>query len=143
MNENTTTQDAATQSQLYNGQEISFEELEQDYKKAQEDAKKSSRFRQITPGKTANLSFTGKIYKRTATGTDDKGMAYVSAKIDFELTELATEGKDAGKNKIFSMGAKNKTVSEMIANLKAGRKTMMVSRTGEGKATKYSITTPE
>lgn len=140
---NETTPEAGPQAQLYNGQKTSYDELEQDYKRAQEEAKKSSRFRQITPGKTANLSFTGEIFKRTATGTDEKGIAYKSEKIDFELTEQVTEGKDRGRNKLFSIGAKNKTVSEMIANLKAGHRAMMVSRTGEGKATKYSITTPE
>jgi len=143
MNNENQNPEAQTQSALYAGQEVSFDELDADYRRAQEEAKKSSRFRQITSGKTASLTFTGKIYKRTATGTDDKGIAYTAAKIDFELAEMVTEGKDAGKNKIFSMGAKNKTVAEMIANIKAGRKTMMVSRTGEGKSTKYSITTPE
>lgn len=131
------------QTQLYNGQETNLEELDADFKRSEEEAKKNSRFRQIASGKTAMLVFTGKVFKRVSTGTDDKGIAYKSDKIDFELVDIIPDGNDKGKNKIFSMGAKNKTVKEIIANLKSGQKTMNVSRQGEGKSTKYSVTTPE
>jgi hypothetical protein len=133
------------QQALYNGTETNLDEIDKEYKKMQEDAEKESRFRQIHPGKTALLEFVmpPKVYKRTSTGTDDKGVAYSSPKLDFELTDIVPSGKDAGKNKLFSMGAKNSAARQIIAHLKAGHNRMFVSRKGEGKNTKYEVTIPE
>jgi len=130
-------------NQEYNGKEVAINDLEVELEAQKKESLKNSRFRQIDPGKTANLSFTGRTFKRTATGTDEKGVPYKADKVDFELVETVTEGPWAGKHKFFSVGAKNKIVREIMQNFKADRLTMLISRTGEGKSTKYGVTTPE
>ena len=127
----------------YNGVEIPMTDLEKDIAAADLEAKKSSRFRQIVDGKYASLTFTGRIFKRVSTGTDETGTPYSSNKIDFELTELVTEGPAAGKNKFFSIGEKNKVAKEIMANIRNGIKTMQIARRGQNKATKYIISVPE
>lgn len=127
----------------YDGQEVALNDLKAQMEQQRKEAMKGSRFRQIEDGKTAQLSFTGKLFKRTSTGTDEKGNAYKADKIDLELNDKVAEGKDAGKNKLFSVGAKNRVVFEILGNIEKGRTTMLISRTGTGKGTKYSVTTPE
>lgn len=127
----------------YDGYEVALTDLEKEIEQARKDALKNSRFRLIEAGKTAGLTFTGKAYRRTATGIDDNNNAYTAEKIDFELTDTVAEGKDSGKHKFFSIGSKNKIAREIMANLKSGSYTMLISRQGEGKSTKYSLTTPE
>ena len=142
---NETTTNGAQTEFVSNGQEIGLQDLNTELEQQKKEAQKSSRFRQIESGKTASMTFTGKAYKRLSTGTDDKGVAYKSDKIDFELVDLipAEATKDAGKNRLFSIGAKNKIVREILLNIQAGKRTMLISRKGEGKSTKYEVTTPE
>lgn len=122
----------------YNGVQADLNGLEQELEKQRHDALKNSRFRVIEPGKTAKLTFTGVIYKRTAEGTDPKtNKPYKSDKLDFELTETVAEGKDMGKHKLFSVGARSSIVRDILQAIKDGMTTMLISRTGEGASTKY------
>lgn len=132
-----------TEQKEYQGVEGDINALEQEMEAQHKEATKNSRFKQIEDKKTAQLTFTGKVFKRTSTGSDDKGTPYTAKKLDWELTDIIPEGKEAGKHKLFSVGATNSINREILANIKAGRMTMLISRTGTGKATTYKVTTLE
>lgn len=139
--ENQTT--AQNSESVYDGVEAKLDDIEAEIDRVRKEAQKNSRFRQIEDGKTAQLVFTSKVYKRVSKGTDDKGIPYTADKLDLELEEKVAEGKDAGKNKLFSVGAKNSIVRDILAKIKAGQKTLLISRKGTGKATKYELTSLE
>lgn len=131
------------ENQTYSGMETDVAGLEAEFEAGRREAMKLSRFRQIEDGKTAQLSFTGKAFKRATQGTDDAGVAYRAEKIDWELADMVTEGDNAGTHKLFSVGARNRVNREILSNVKAGHLIMLVSRKGSGKSTKYEVTTPE
>ncbi len=123
-----------TQIKGYAGREVSLDEVEAEQVAAQREMSKNSRWRTIETGKVAQLSFTGKVYKREAEYDNGKSM-----KLDFELTDVTPEGK----NKLFSVGSTSKVASAIRKNLKQGHTTMFLSRDGEGKQTKYTVSVPE
>ena len=127
----------------YDGIEGDINALEQEMEAQRKEAAKNSRFRQIDDKKTAQLTFTGKFFKRTTSGVDEKNIPYTAKKLDWELADTIPEGKDAGKHRLFSVGATNSINKDILANIKAGKNTMFVSRDGTGKATKYKVTTLE
>ena len=119
---------------VYTGTETSLDALEQGMAQAEREQKKNSLWRSIENGKTATLNFTGRVFQREAEYENGKTL-----KLDFELTEKTLEGK----NKLFSVGAKSKVARSIAKNLRAGARTMLLSRDGEGKATTYKVSTPE
>ena len=128
----------------YDGIECEMNALQQDLELQKKEAQKNSRFRQIESGKTARLKFTGRVFKRTSSGTDaTTNTPYIAKKIDWELAETVQEGRDAGKNKLWSVGESNSINREIIANLQKGIKEMLISREGTAKATKYKLSTLE
>ena len=128
----------------YDGIECEMNALQQDLELQKKEAQKNSRFRQIESGKTARLKFTGRVFKRTSSGTDaTTNTPYIAKKIDWELAETVQEGRDAGKNKLWSVGESNSINREILANLQKGIKEMLISREGTAKATKYKLSTLE
>lgn len=118
----------------YAGTETSLDELEKEEAQRDAEQRKISVWRQIEDGKTATLVFTGKVFKREAQYENGK-----SLKLDFELEERTPEGK----NKLFSVGSQSKVAVAIRKNLKAGNRTMLLSREGTGKATTYKVSVPE
>jgi predicted nucleotide-binding protein len=118
----------------YMGTEVSLNEAEEEAAKAVAEAKKNSIWRSIAPGKTAMLTFTGRVFKREAQWENGKALKY-----DFELTEKNPEGK----NRLFSVGSQSKIARAILKNLKEGNMTILLSRDGEGKNTTYKVSVPE
>ena len=125
-----------TENENMNGNEKqrSLEDLQAELDQQQREAAQNSRFRQIQPGKTAILAFTGKVFERQAQINDSP-----VTKLDFELTEK-TPG---GINKVFSVSAKSATARALVHLLRASKLTISISRKGEGLATRYHVSEVE
>ncbi len=103
----------------YTGKQITLVEAE----KQADEARRPSRYVSIPAGHRIRMSFTGRVFQRHASGTNDDG-PWEAEKFDFEL-EYKT---DEGGNQLFSLAKINKIVPELIRQLKAGNKVLSISR---------------
>ena len=111
----------ATQMNL--GEKVDLEEVK---KEIEEHRAATSRFVKIEDGELAELEFTGVAYK----GINSYGNAVMS----FELAEKNA----SGENKVWSVGANNTIVQELIGEMLEGNLRHTISRSGTGTETRYS-----
>lgn len=125
-----------TENENMNGNEKqrSLEDLAAELDQQQKEAAQNSKFRQIQDGKTAILTFTGRVFQREAQINNSPVV-----KLDFELTEKTPNGI----NKVFSVSAKSVTARSLVHLLKAGKKVLSISRQGEGTSTRYTVSEVE
>lgn len=116
------------------GKQRGLDELQEELEEQRKAIAQNSRFRTIQPGKTAILAFTGRVFERTAQINDAE-----VTKLDFELTDRAPDGQ----NKVFSVGNKSATAAKLVSLLKAGKRTISITREGEGLATRYRVSEVE
>ncbi len=112
------------------GKQRDLEELEAEIEQERKERQKNSRFLIVDPGKAKILTFTGRVFERTAI-IEGKP----SDKLDFELEEKTP----SGENKVFSVGKNSETARQLIKLLKEGKRVFSISRTGEKTATRYVI----
>jgi hypothetical protein len=113
----------------YNGTEMTQNELDEKLK----EVKENSRFYTMSDGETTQFEFTGKSFLRQTRGEDSKGI-WEAEKIDWELEEKTQKGE----SKLLSFTSTNKINVVIADSIKAGIKTIWISRTGIGTSTKYS-----
>ena len=87
----------------------------------------SSRFVKIEDGEIAELTFTGTVYR----GVNSFG----NAVMNFELTD----SNSSGEHKIWSVGASNSVVRDVIAEIMENHSVLKIMRSGLGMETRYSI----
>ena len=117
-----------------NEKQRSLEDLAAELDQQQKEAAQNSKFRQIQDGKTAILTFTGRVFQREAQINNSP-----VTKLDFELTEKTPNGI----NKVFSVSAKSVTARSLVHLLKAGKRMMSINRKGEGTSTRYTVSEVE
>lgn len=124
----------------YDGVEANLDDIakqqEEDKKKAQAD----SRWRSIEDGKTAQMQWTGKVYRREASYEGN-----LMQKIGAELVEKNPKGE----SRVFEVGAKSSAARDMIRIIRKAKAenklpvTVFVKRKGMGAATRYEISEAE
>lgn len=118
------------EEQIEIGKQRGLDELQKELEEQRKAIAQNSRFRTIQPGKTAILTFTGRVFERTAQINDSEVV-----KLDFELSDMTPDGQ----NKVFSVGNKSATAAKLVSLLKAGKKIVSITREGEGLATRYRV----
>ena len=116
------------------GVQISPAQMQKQLDEQKKEQQQNSRFRQIDPGKTALLKFTGNAFEREVTYEGK-----IIKKFDFELEDKTP----SGVNKVFSVGSKSAAARELVKLLLAGKRLLSVGRTGEKESTRYTISEVE
>ena len=117
----------------YSGVETTLAELASQQEAMRKEAQALSVWKSIDDGKTARLSFTGRVFKREA-----QFEGGTSLKLGFELSEKTPDGV----NKIFEVGNKSSLAREIIQRLRAAKQypvELLIKRKGVGRDTRYEV----
>jgi hypothetical protein len=118
------------------GTRIELDDVEAEYEKARQEARENSKFVQLDPDTAEEFEFTGVVYARHSTGTDNTtGKAWERDVYDFELEEATPKGE----KKVLSFGKNNAIVPQLTKSIKEGKRTLTVSRSGTGALTRYKL----